>query len=83
MGADGSVVAFGDAGSHGSWSGGRLAAPIVGISASPDGRGYWLVGADGGVFAYGDASFEGSAAMLRLDRPVVGMMATGTGAATG
>jgi hypothetical protein len=38
------------------------AAPIVGISATSDGRGYWLVGADGGVFAFGDAVFYGSAA---------------------
>jgi hypothetical protein len=37
-------------------------APIVGISATPDGQGYWLVGADGGVFAFGDAVFHGSAA---------------------
>jgi hypothetical protein len=37
-------------------------APIVGISATPDGQGYWLVGADGGVFAFGDAIFHGSAA---------------------
>ena len=37
-------------------------APIVGISASPDGGGYWLLGADGGVFAFGDAVFHGSAA---------------------
>jgi hypothetical protein len=37
-------------------------APIVGISATPDGRGYWLVGADGGVFSFGDAVFHGSAA---------------------
>jgi hypothetical protein len=37
-------------------------APIVGISATPDGKGYWLVGADGGVFAFGDAGFYGSAA---------------------
>ncbi len=38
------------------------AAPIVGISATPDGGGYWLVGADGGVYAFGDAVFYGSAA---------------------
>jgi hypothetical protein len=37
------------------------AAPIVGISATPDGKGYWLVGADGGVFSFGDAVFHGSA----------------------
>ena len=39
-----------------------LNAPIVGIAATPDGRGYWLVGADGGVFAFGDATLR------RLDR---------------
>jgi hypothetical protein len=37
-------------------------APIVGIAATPDGGGYWMVGADGGVFAFGDAGFYGSAA---------------------
>ena len=29
--------------------------PIVGMAATPDGGGYWLVGSDGGIFAYGDA----------------------------
>jgi hypothetical protein len=37
-------------------------APIVGMAATPDGGGYWMVGADGGVFAFGDAAFYGSAA---------------------
>ena len=37
-------------------------APIVGIGATPDGGGYWLLGADGGVFTFGDATFFGSAA---------------------
>jgi hypothetical protein len=36
-------------------------APIIGITATPDRKGYWLVGADGGVFAFGDAGFYGSA----------------------
>ena len=35
-------------------------APIVGIAATPDGGGYWLVSADGGVFSFGDAHFYGS-----------------------
>ena len=30
-------------------------APFVGMAATPDGGGYWLVASDGGVFAYGDA----------------------------
>ena len=37
-----------------------LHAPVVGITATPDGHGYWLVGADGGVFAFGDAGYYGS-----------------------
>ncbi len=37
------------------------AAPVVGIAATPDGKGYWRVGADGGVFGFGDAVFFGSA----------------------
>ena len=35
-------------------------APIVGIAATPTGRGYWLVAADGGVFGFGDAEFLGN-----------------------
>ncbi|MHB1567800.1 MAG: hypothetical protein ACYC0H_01230, partial [Solirubrobacteraceae bacterium] len=49
--------------------------PVVGIAATPDGRGYWLAAGDGGVFTYGDAGFEGSVANLRLNRPVVGIAA--------
>ena len=37
-----------------------LSAPIVGIVATPDAHGYWLVAKDGGVFTFGDASFKGS-----------------------
>ena len=42
----------------------KPAAPIVGIAATVDGGGYWLVGEDGGVFSFGDARFYGSAAGL-------------------
>ena len=31
--------------------------PIVGMAATPDGSGYWLVASDGGVFSFGDAPF--------------------------
>jgi len=51
----------------------------VGMAATPDGGGYWLVAADGGVFAFGDARFLGSTGALRLARPVVGMAATPDG----
>ena len=46
----------------------------MGIDATPDGGGYWLVGADGGVFNYGDAPFYGSAGGTHLNAPVVGML---------
>jgi hypothetical protein len=66
---DGGVFNFGDAQFYGNTYtlgltglGGShpLAAPIVGMAATPDGQGYWLVAADGGIFTFGDAPFEGS-----------------------
>jgi len=39
-------------------------APIVHITATPSGFGYWLLGADGGVFAFGDAQFLGAATQM-------------------
>jgi len=56
-----------------------LNAPIVSVSATPDGHGYWLVGADGGVFAFGDATFHGSVAGLNLNSPIVGIHSTADG----
>jgi hypothetical protein len=58
---------------------GSPAAPVVGIAATPSGRGYWLAGADGGVFSYGDAHFYGSTGGLHLNRPIVAIAATPTG----
>ena len=49
------------------------------MTATPDGRGYWLVGADGGIFAFGDARFHGSTGTLRPTSPIVGMAATADG----
>ena len=54
-------------------------APVVGIAATHDGAGYWLVGSDGGVFGYGDAPFFGSTGSLHLNAPIVGMAATADG----
>jgi uncharacterized protein YkwD len=56
-----------------------FAAPIVGITATPSGQGYWRVGLDGGIFAFGDARFHGSTGAMRLNQPIVGMAATPTG----
>ena len=56
-----------------------LNSPVVGIAATPDGFGYWLVAADGGVFAFGDAQFFGSMGGIPLNAPVVGMAPTPDG----
>jgi len=51
----------------------------VGMAATADGRGYWLVAADGGIFAFGDAPFLGSMGGKYLRSPIVGMAATADG----
>ena len=78
--SDGGIFAYGDAGYHGSIGGHRLAAPIVGVAATPDGKGYWEVASDGGIFAYGDAGYHGSMGGRPLNAPVVGLARTSSGA---
>ncbi len=79
MASDGGVFAYGDARFLGSEGGRQLNQPVVGMAATPDGGGYWLVASDGGVFAFGDAAFFGSTGSMHLNRPVVGMAATPDG----
>jgi hypothetical protein len=71
------VFTFGDAHFYGSLPGLgiRPAAPIVGIQATRDQGGYYLVGADGGVFSFGDAKFYGSlpAKHVTPTAPIAGM----------
>jgi cell wall-associated NlpC family hydrolase len=60
----------------------RLAGPVTGMAALPDGQGYWLASADGGVYAFGSAKFYGSvdsAHVRRLAGPVVGIAAARDG----
>lgn len=64
---------FGDA------SGINLNQPIVGMTPTSDGQGYWLVASDGGIFTYGDALFYGSTGNIRLNQPIVGMSVTADG----
>ena len=52
---------------------------MVGIAATPDGFGYWLVASDGGVFSYGDACFFGSTGGMTLNAPIVGIASTPDG----
>jgi hypothetical protein len=63
----------------GSPYGSHLNQPVVGIAATPDNGGYWVVAADGGIFTYGDAGFYGSTGALRLNKPIVGMASTPDG----
>ena len=56
-----------------------ITGPGVGMAATPDGKGYWVVGANGSLFAFGDATYQGSADGLALNKPVVGMAATADG----
>jgi uncharacterized repeat protein (TIGR01451 family) len=69
--SDGGVFSFGDTQFYGSIPGlgihpagsglpHSLNAPIVGMVASHDQGGYFMVASDGGVFAFGDAQFAGS-----------------------
>ena len=73
------VYAFGDAAFLGSTGDQTLAAPIVGMTPTPSGAGYWLLARDGGIFTFGNAAFFGSTGALRLNQPVLGMAATRTG----
>ena len=66
------MFCFGDAAFFGSTGAIRLNQPIVGISPTSSGQGYWLVASDGGVFAFGDAGFVGSA-VGRVTSPVVAL----------
>jgi ribosomal protein L24E len=52
---------------------------IVGMAATPSGRGYWFVARDGGIFAFGDARFFGSTGAVHLNQAIVGMAATSSG----
>jgi hypothetical protein len=52
---------------------------VVGIAASPAGRGYWLAGADGSVSAQGDAAHHGDDVRSSRAGAVVEITATPTG----
>jgi len=79
-GANGSVTvhAFGGAPALGAPTT-PLNAPLVGIAATRDNNGYWLLGQDGGIFSYGTAAFYGSTGGIRLNQPVVGLAPTPSG----
>lgn len=67
------------AGNYGDMSGTPLNKPVVGMSPSSTGRGYWLVASDGGIFGFGDSAFYGSTGGISLNKPIVGISVTPTG----
>jgi hypothetical protein len=81
----GSVVPLGSSGYFGDEVGQQTPhdGVPVGMAATPDGGGYWivdsdgagyfLVAADGGVFAFGDAQFAGSMGGAPLNAPMAGI----------
>jgi hypothetical protein len=71
------MFCFGDAKFYGSMGGKRLDQPIVAMTATASGRGYWLCASDGGIFSFGDARFHGS--KIRTAAPVCGFARTATG----
>jgi hypothetical protein len=56
-----------------------LNAPMVGMTPTSNGQGYWEVAADGGIFAFGNAQFYGSMGGQHLNQPIVGMAVTADG----
>ena len=76
----GDVYPAAGAADHGDTAALDLASPIVGMAATPSGRGYWQVASDGGIFGFGDARFHGSTGAMKLNQPIVGMASTPTGA---
>lgn len=67
------------ANNYGDMAGKHLNQPIVGMSPTSNGQGYWLVASDGGIFTFGNATFLGSMGGSHLNQPIVGMAVTPTG----
>ena len=73
----GDVQEYGDANNFGDTGNDNLNEPIVGMAATGDNGGYWLVSSDGGIFSFGpSAHFYGSTGAISLNKPIVGMAAT-------
>ena len=73
------MFSFGDAVFYGSVGGQHLNQPVVGLTPTPDGMGYWLVASDGGVFTSGDAAFYGSLGGTGQSSPSIGLVSTSLG----
>jgi hypothetical protein len=47
---DGGIFSYGDAAFYGSTGSKKLNKPIVAMTTTPDGKGYWLIASDGAFF---------------------------------
>lgn len=70
--SEGAVGTFGGAGFDGDLATERPSSPVVGMAATADQRGYWLVERDGVVRPFGDAAV-GAGANAASARPTVGI----------
>ena len=61
----------------------HLNQPIVGMAATPDGQGYWLVASDGGIFTFGTPPTSARRARRTSTSPSWAWRPRRTGAATG
>ncbi len=82
--SDGTVHAMGRVDHLGDVDHLSLARPLVSMSATNTGEGYYLVGEDGGVFAFGDAGYHGSlpgvlGPGVLPNEPIVGSVASPSG----
>ncbi|MGH9155350.1 MAG: phytase [Acidimicrobiales bacterium] len=59
LGVEGTVFAFGDAGTHGEPAG-RAGITAVDLEPTPSGDGYWILDDRGDISAHGDATFHGA-----------------------
>jgi hypothetical protein len=76
---DAGVLNYGDAPFVGAPTDQTLPSPAVGMAATHDGKGYWVVTADGAVYPYGDAVNYGGVSTAKLYAPIVGITATPDG----
>jgi hypothetical protein len=79
LSGQGDLAVYGGAPYYGSMYGKHLNQPMVAVTYTPDGKGYWEVASDGGVFTYGAATFYGSTGGTTLNAPVTGIAPTHDG----
>ena len=78
--AHGDVTSHGGAPLFGTLASQKLTSPIVDITSTADGKGYWLVAWNGQIHPFGDAGFFGPTRSQQAGVAIVGMASTPDGA---